>query len=299
MTRILVTGIHGQVGFELLRACQPLGEVVGLDRQALDLTDPQAIRRVLREAKPDVILNPAAYTAVDQAEQDERTATAINGDAVAVMAEEAARLNALFVHYSTDYVFDGSKDGAYTETDTPNPQSAYGRSKLVGEQALQASRADWLCLRTSWVYAARGKNFLRTILRLAAEREELRIVADQVGAPTSARLIAEATAQIVGRAQLERRSEGFDAQLLHLSAAGTTTWHGFAEAIVASARTQGGLPALKVGTITAINTEDYPLPAPRPKNSRLDCTRLRVRYGLELPQWARGVDLCIAELAAS
>ncbi len=233
MTRILVTGVNGQVGFELLRACQPLGEVIGLDRRALDLTDPQAIRRVLREAKPDVILNPAAYTAVDQAEQDERTATAINGDAVAVMAEEAARLKALFVHYSTDYVFDGTKDGAYTETDTPNPQSAYGRSKLAGEQALQASQADWLCLRTSWVFASRGKNFLRTILRLAAEREELRIVADQVGAPTSARLLEAATAPVLPRARDERHNTNFASQILHLTAAGKTTWHGFANRIVA------------------------------------------------------------------
>ena len=298
MTRILVTGVNGQVGFELLRACQPLGEVIGLDRRALDLTDPQAIRRVLREAKPDVILNPAAYTAVDRAEQDERTATAINGDAVAIMAEEAARLKALFVHYSTDYVFDGAKDGAYTETDTPNPQSAYGRSKLAGEQALQASQADWLCLRTSWVFASRGKNFLRTILRLAAEREELRIVADQVGAPTSARLIAEATAQVLPRARDERHNTNFASQILHLTAAGKTTWHGFANRIVESAHQRNDLPALRVRSIAAIRTEDYPLPAPRPRNSQLAGARLRGRYALELPEWSRGVELCIAEIGA-
>lgn len=296
MTRILVTGIHGQVGFELLRACQPLGEVVGLDRQALDLTDPQAIRRVLREAKPDVILNPAAYTAVDQAEQDERTATAINGDAVAVMAEEAARLRALFVHYSTDYVFDGCKDGAYTETDTPNPQSAYGRSKLAGEQALQASKADWLCLRTSWVYAARGKNFLRTILRLAAEREELRIVADQVGAPTSARLIAEATAQTLSNAQHERSTGHFISSILHLSASGATTWHGFATQIVDGHRALHPDRPLAVRAIHAITTADYPLPARRPASSRLDNTALQQRFSLHLPDWAIGTRLCLAEL---
>jgi len=296
VTRILVTGIHGQVGFELLRACQPLGEVVGLDRQTLDLTDPQAIRRVLREAKPDVILNPAAYTAVDQAEQDERTATAINGDAVAVMAEEAARLNALFVHYSTDYVFDGNKDGAYTETDTPNPQSAYGRSKLAGEQALQASKADWLCLRTSWVYAARGKNFLRTILRLAAEREELRIVADQVGAPTSARLIAEATAQIVGQSRRQTDRERFTPGIYHLTAAGSTSWHGFAQAIVDRARKSPSAPPLKVELITPIRTEDYPLPAKRPRNSRMSTAAFEARFGLKLPAWEVGVALGLEEL---
>lgn len=296
MTRILVTGIHGQVGFELLRACQPLGEVVGLDRQTLDLTDSQAIRRVLREAKPDVILNPAAYTAVDQAEQDERSATAINGDAVAVMAEEVARLNALFVHYSTDYVFDGSKGGAYTETDTPNPQSAYGRSKLAGEQALQASKADWLCLRTSWVYAARGKNFLRTILRLAAEREELRIVADQVGAPTSARLIAEATAQALRTAQQERSGGRFTSSILHLSASGATTWHDFATQIVDHYRASHPDRPLAVRAIHPITTADYPLPARRPACSRLDNTAFQQRFSLHLPDWAVGMRLCLAEL---
>ena len=296
MTRILVTGVNGQVGFELLRACQPLGEVIGLDRRALDLTDPQAIRRVLREAKPDVILNPAAYTAVDQAEQDERTATAINGDAVAIMAEEAARLKALFVHYSTDYVFDGTKDGAYTETDTPNPQSAYGRSKLAGEQALQASQADWLCLRTSWVFASRGKNFLRTILRLAAEREELRIVADQVGAPTSARLIAEATAQIVGRTRHRNDRANFESGIYQLTAAGSTSWHGFAQTIVHEAQHAPSPPALKAARIIPISTEEYPLPARRPRNSRMSCAAAEARFDLKLPPWERGVALSIAEL---
>jgi dTDP-4-dehydrorhamnose reductase len=296
VTKLLVTGVNGQVGWELLRSCQPLGEVVGLTREQCDLADPDSIRIAIREHKPDVILNPAAYTAVDQAEKEEVLATRINGEAVGVLAEEATRLGALLIHYSTDYVFDGTKDGAYLPSDQPNPQSAYGRSKLAGEQALQASNADWLCLRTSWVYASRGRNFLKTVLRLAAEREELRIVADQFGAPTSARLIADVTAQVVARAIIEKCEFRFTSGIFHLTATGVTSWHGFASEIVALARRTKLFATLKVAVITPLRSEDYPLPAMRPANSCMDGTSLQKRFGVITPGWKRGVELCTAEI---
>ena len=294
MTRILVTGVNGQVGFELLRACQPLGEVIGADRTRCDLADLDALRNALREIRPDVIVNPAAYTAVDAAEQDEALATRINGEAVSLIAEEARRAQALVVHYSTDYVFDGTKDAPYTEADQPSPLNAYGRSKLVGEHALLASQADWLCLRTSWVYASRGKNFLRTVLRLAREREEMRIVADQFGAPTPARLIAETTAHIVRQSLQARREGRFASGLLHLTSRGATSWHGFASAIHARLSTSAQAPKLK--SLVPITTAEYPLPAARPRNSRLDCSALERRFDLRLPEWETGVELCMAEL---
>jgi dTDP-4-dehydrorhamnose reductase len=243
-----------------------------------------------------VIVNAAAYTAVDNAEKEEALATRINGEAPGVLAEEARRLGALLIHYSTDYVFDGGKPSPYLETDPPNPMGAYGRSKLAGERAIAAAGGDWLTLRTSWVYAARGKNFLRTILRLAAEREELRVVADQFGAPTWARLIAESTAQIVAAALRERATGTFASGIYHLTAAGETSWHGFASIIVDQARKVSLQPAPKVQRIVPITTEEYPLPAPRPRNSRMSLDGLERRFGLALPAWDRCLSLCLAEL---
>lgn len=293
--KILVTGAAGQVGWELVRSLQPLGEVIGADREQINLAQPDAIRSALRAMRPRVIVNAAAYTAVDQAEKDEKAAIAVNGVAVEVIAAEAARLGALLVHYSTDYVFDGTRQSPYRESDVPNPINSYGRSKLAGEQALRESPADWLCLRTSWIFAARGRNFLQTVLRLASEREELRIVADQVGAPTSARLVADATAQVVKQALGERDRGVFGSAVLHLTASGATSWHGFADRIVASAPALALSP--KVRRIVPIATADYPLPAPRPGNSRLDCGLIERRFGLALPAWEVGVDLCLAEMA--
>lgn len=293
--RILVTGARGQVGWELLRACQPLGEVIGLDREGLDLTRPDHIRRVINDWRPDAILNSAAYTAVDQAEREEAQAQAINADAVAVLAERAQAVGALLVHYSTDYVFDGRKADAYVPSDPTCPINAYGRSKLAGEQALAASNADWLCLRTSWVYAARGRNFMRTILKLARERTELRIVSDQIGAPTPARLIADATAHALRQSLAARREGRFERECLHLTAAGETSWHGFASYLIERARANGGGP-LAVEALHAIPSSDYPVPAARPANSRLDCSRFEARFDLRLPDWRTGASLCLSEL---
>jgi dTDP-4-dehydrorhamnose reductase len=294
MMRILVTGTSGQVGFELMRACQPLGDVTGVDFPVLDLSQHDELRSYLNATPADVIVNPAAYTAVDKAESDEALAHAINGTAVEIMAEHARAKGALLIHYSTDYVFDGAKNSPYLPDDEPGPLSAYGRTKLAGERALAASGCDYLCLRTSWVYASRGRNFLKTMLKLAQEREELRVVADQIGAPTPARLLADVTAQIIGRAQRERQCRSFRSELLQVTTTGATSWYGFAAAIVEQAARRG-IP-IKAKTITPIRTEEYPTPARRPLNSRLDCQRIRQRYDLMLPDWVHSLGLCLDEI---
>jgi dTDP-4-dehydrorhamnose reductase len=300
MKKILIIGRNGQVGWELHRSLQLQGEIIAAGHALLDLSAPDTLRAPLRDLHPDIIVNAAAYTAVDQAEKEESLATRINGESVAILAEEAARSGALLVHYSTDYVFDGSKPEPYTEQDPTKPINAYGRSKLAGEQALQDSKANWICLRTSWVYAARGRNFLRTMLRLAAEREHLRIVSDQVGAPTSARLIADATAHILARVG-QQRQEGqtFTPKVYHLTARGATSWHGFASRILERARDLKALPEIKVKGITAIGSTEYPTPAARPKNSRLSCTAIEQDFGLTLPDWEASLELVLAELASS
>ncbi|OIQ94714.1 dTDP-4-dehydrorhamnose reductase [mine drainage metagenome] len=279
MRNILLTGATGQVGRELQRTLAPLGNVRALDRRALDLAHMDAIRAAIREQKPDLIVNAAAYTAVDQAAAEPGLAMIINGQAPGVMAEEARKLGALLVHYSTDYVFDGAKADPYTEEDEPAPINAYGSSKLAGERAIQASGCRHLIFRTSWVYGLFGKNFLRTILRLASEREELRIVADQTGAPTWSRMIAEATA-------LALRGDP-PSGLYHMTSAGATSWHGFAQAILDA---QGWRCKL-----VPIATHDYPLPATRPANSRLDNGKLAADFDLALPDWRHALGLCLAD----
>ncbi len=291
---ILLTGSTGQVGWELARTLMPLGQIVIPERGQFDLAKPESLGAQIDRIKPDVIVNPAAYTAVDKAEEEPDLALTINAAAPAELAKAARRHGALLVHYSTDYVFDGKKTVAYTEQDAPNPVGAYGRSKLAGEEAVRASGADHLIFRTSWVYAARGKNFLRTILRLAAEREELRIVADQTGVPTWARLIAETTALALQQDLARRKNGSFGSDTCNLTAAGETSWHGFASAIVAAAQARGA--RLKCRSITPITTADYPLPAARPANSRLSGARLKQRYGLEMPGWDSSMQLCLAEL---
>ncbi|KVL17077.1 MULTISPECIES: dTDP-4-dehydrorhamnose reductase [Burkholderia] len=288
---ILVTGVNGQVGFELLRSLQGLGRVVACDRSMLDLSDLDRVRSVVRELKPSIIVNPAAYTAVDKAETDVDAARRLNADVPRAFAEEAARLGAALVHYSTDYVFDGTKEGAYVETDATNPQNVYGLTKLEGEQAIAATGCAHLVLRTSWVYGRRGKNFLLTMLKLGSERPELRVVADQVGAPTWSKTIATATAHIVAQALAADDADWWAQRsgVYHFTSAGATSWHGFAEAIFAHAM---GERAPKVLPIPA---SDYPVPAKRPSNSRLSHDKLTEAFGLRLPDWADALKLCLSE----
>lgn len=294
--KLLVVGRDGQVGWELTRALQPLGEVLALGRAQADLAVPDSLRdRVLHE-RPTAIVNAAAYTAVDKAESEPDLAMRINGEAPAELARAARETGAMLIHYSTDYVFDGAKEGSYLEDDLPNPMSQYGRSKLAGERAIAQSGCRYAILRTQWVFGSHSGNFLRTILRLADEREYLRIVSDQFGAPTSARLIADVTAQMLGRlAAGEVAPDG----VYHLAAAGRASWYDYASFVVAKARTLPRLAeGLKVKSIEPIATTDYPLPATRPANACFDCGRLERAYGLSMPPWQRGVELCLAELAA-
>jgi len=295
VTRILVTGRTGQIGWELQSALAPLGTVIALDRGGMDLASPDSIRRAIRDASPDIIANAAAYTAVDRAESEPDLAMQVNGIAPGVMAEEAKRLGAVLVHYSTDYVFDGTKQQPYVEDDPPNPLSQYGRSKLAGEQAIALSGATHLIFRTSWVYAARGHNFLRTILRLARERTELKIVDDQLGAPTWARFIAEATAQVLRQVGDGHKAIADYAGIYNLTGTGAVSWYGFASAIFAEAKARLGMTPPKLIPIT---TAEYPLPARRPANSRLDNTRLSAAFGLTPPPWDKMLKLCMKEIAS-
>jgi dTDP-4-dehydrorhamnose reductase len=283
--RLLVTGARGQLGWELTRSLAPLGDLIAVDRQALDLAQLEMIAPAVRGFAPDVIVNAAAYTAVDRAEEEHALACRINGDAVGILADEAARSGALLIHYSTDYVFDGRKTAPYREDDSVAPLNAYGRSKLQGEAAIQASSCDWLVFRTTWVYAARGNNFLCSILRLAADRDSLRIVADQHGAPTAARYLADMTAHIIRTAQQERAEDRFSSGLYHMTASGSTTWHGFATAIVDGARRHSHAPPLNVRTIEPIMSHEYPTAALRPANSMLDNAKLARRFALYQTAW--------------
>ncbi|MGZ8944494.1 MAG: dTDP-4-dehydrorhamnose reductase [Methylococcaceae bacterium] len=295
--KILLTGCNGQVGWELSRALLPLGDIIAASRSQVDLSDLDSLRRTVQKYSADVIVNAAAYTAVDKAETEQDLAFCINADAPAVLAEEAKKTGALLIHYSTDYVFDGTKISAYAEDDAPNPVNVYGQSKLAGEKAIQASGVDYLILRTSWVYAARGHNFLKSILRLAAEREELSVVADQIGSPTWARLIAETTAHVLRQSMLERHKGRFNSDLYNLTSAGETSWHGFAQMIVDIARQQSN-QTLKNRTIIPIPATDYPLPAKRPARSLLSTDRLEQYFGLKMPAWDKALQLCLEDMAA-
>ncbi|MFO1380863.1 MAG: dTDP-4-dehydrorhamnose reductase [Chitinivorax sp.] len=296
--KILLTGAGGQVGWELERALAPLGDVIATDHHVLDLAQPDRIREFVRELKPTLIVNPAAYTAVDKAEQEPELAYAINATAPQILAEEAKRLGCGIVHYSTDYVYDGSKNAPLVETDVTNPLNVYGASKLAGDQAVAASGADYLVLRTSWVYGARGANFMRTILRLAQEREELKIVADQIGAPTWSRMIAEATAAIVAQCH-GPRGGGMAAVkgVYHLTAAGQTSWHGFTEAILELSRELPPFGGRKLQRVLPIPTSEYPLPAKRSPYSVLSNQRLLDTFGLQLPDWRDSLRQVVASFA--
>jgi dTDP-4-dehydrorhamnose reductase len=288
--KILLTGVSGQVGHalktELLQH-----EVIALSRQQLDLSKVHDIRRIVREVKPNLIINPAAYTAVDKAEIEPELAYAINATAAQILAEEAARLNAALIHFSTDYVYDGTKVSLYLESDEVNPTSVYGKSKLAGENAIRAVGLPHLILRTSWVYGAYGKNFLKTILRLAAERDALRIVADQFGAPTSSESIADGVVQLI---DIWDSQQGNQTGTYHMTNAGSTSWHGFScEVVNEYNRLESELnwPALKVNVenIVAITTAEYPTPAARPANSKLDNSKLKSVFNVALPSWQRGL----------
>ncbi|MGA2570066.1 MAG: dTDP-4-dehydrorhamnose reductase [Terracidiphilus sp.] len=286
--RILIVGNAGQLGRELERFFLGVGPVVAVDRESVDLANEGQTRALVRRAAPDVILNAAAYTAVDRAESDLAAAHAINALAPRVLAEEAVEHNALLVHYSTDYVFDGAKQGPWTEDDRPAPLNVYGASKLAGEQAIQNSRAKYVIFRTSWVYGPHGNNFLLTMLRLGRERDRLSIVDDQVGAPTTSIELARATHAVVtgilaGRFGAPRDWTG----LYHMTCSGAVSWFGFAQAIFARA---AGQLAIKPPELTPIPTTAYPTPAARPRNSLLSNAKLNARFGVQLAPWEAALD---------
>lgn len=293
--KILLFGKNGQVGWELQRSLAPLGELIALDRNGKgnlcgDLLDLDSIAETIKRVSPDVIVNAAAYTAVDKAESEQELAERINVHAVQKMAHEAAKLDALLVHYSTDYVFNGSGNRPWQETDLTAPLSVYGRTKLEGEQAIIDSHCAHLILRTSWVYAARGQNFAKTMLRLAVEREVLNVIDDQLGAPTGAELISDVSAHAIRAVRSNPALSG----VYHLAAAGETSWWAYAQFVFEVARRQGRV--LKVADTNPIPTSQYPTPATRPLNSRLDTTRLASTFGLSLPHWKQGVERMLNEL---
>lgn len=292
MRTILLTGASGQVGWELQRSLSTLGRVVAPAHDELDLSRPDTLPTFIQNIKPDLIVNPAAYTAVDKAESEQELAYAINAEAPGVLAREAAKRGISLVHFSTDYVFDGNRLDAYYETDKPNPLGVYGASKLAGEETVQTSGADHLILRTSWVYGLRGKNFLLTMQRLARERDKLSVVADQFGAPTWARSIADATAQMLSLwlspgASVEDRKRL--SGVYHLTCGGRTSWHGFAEAVLQNIQSGGE----KIPVLKAISTAEYPTPAKRPSNSVLSNEKLQKTFGIALPAWDTALALCL------
>jgi dTDP-4-dehydrorhamnose reductase len=295
---ILLTGKNGQIGEELGRLLPQVGEVVALGRQELDLSNPEDIRRTIRAVRPNLIVNAAAYTVVDQAEKEEALASAINSNALAIMSEEAKKIRALLVHYSTDYVFDGLKGKPYAEDDPTGPINVYGMTKLAGEQEIRASGVSHLIFRTSWVYATRGRNFLLTILRLATQQEELRIVRDQIGAPTGSREIADATIRILAQLYGRESGQGSLSKVsgtYHMTAGGVTNWHEFATAILEEAShasetapwfaaATGGNPII-TRRVIPIATKEFPTPAQRPAYSILSNARLMNTFGVQLPDW--------------
>lgn len=293
--KILLTGKNGQVGFELQRALAPLGKVHAVDVAECNLADEGALRALVQRIRPDVIVNPAAYTAVDKAESEAELARAINARTPAVLGEEGAKSGALVVHYSTDYVFDGMKQGAYNEDDLTNPQSVYGSTKRDGELALQNAGTKHLIFRTSWVVGAHGGNFAKTMLRLAADRDSLSVVADQYGAPTSAALLADITAQLIRQHQRES-SDSFPYGTYHLVAGGETNWCDYARFVVAEAIKAGKPMKACPEAIKAIASAEYPTPAARPANSRLDTNKFQQTFGLTLPHWQDGLKHILQQI---
>lgn len=294
--RILLLGKNGQVGWELQRSLAPLGELIALDRHSTDycgdLSQPDAIAQTVKTLKPTVIVNAAAYTAVDKAETETELAYTINAKAPEALAQAAKQIGAWLVHYSTDYVFNGSGNQAWQETDAVAPLSVYGQSKLAGEQAIQAAEGLHLIFRTSWVYAARGNNFAKTMLRLAKERDQLSVINDQIGAPTGAELLADVTAHAIRSGLKQPELSG----LYHLAAAGETSWYNYARYVLDYARQRGIELKTAENAISAIPTSAYPTPAQRPLNSRLNIEKLQNQFDLKLPDWQLGVERMLAEV---
>ena len=297
MKKILVTGNKGQVGFELMKTLAPLGKVIGVDIKECDLAQSAMIDALLDRVKPDIIVNPAAYTAVDKAESEPTVAHAINAQAPKTLARQASRRNIPIIHFSTDYVFDGTKEEPYVEDDQANPKSVYGKTKWLGEEAVRSNAAKHVILRTSWVFGAHGVNFLKTMLKLSKERDKMSIVSDQIGAPTSARMLAEVTAEIVKQLLQEFSYRKYGTY--HLVADGETSWYGYAKYVVEQANALGMETKLTPANINAIKTKDFPLPAARPANSRLDSTKVKETFGISLPTWQSEVGLVLNELIKS
>lgn len=290
MLRILVPGRNGQVGWELQGALAPLGTVIALDRSGMDLANPDSIRRAIRDAKPEVIINAAAYNNVDRAESESDLAMRVNGVAPGIMAEEAKRLGAILIHYSTDYVFDGELDRPYSEDDPPNPVNAYGKTKLAGERAIEAVGGHYLILRSSWIYSARGSNFVLAVLRLAREKPELTMVDDQAGSPTWARALAQATVELLGQNELIARHSG----VYHLTASGHTTRYEFTQAIISIAKKLSGIPD-GWARVKPIGSDAYPLPARRPRRPVTCVEKIKRVFGIEMAAWRRQLQDCLGD----
>lgn len=294
MLRVLVPGKTGQVGWELQDALAPLGTVIALDRKAMDVADPDSIRRVIREARPEVIVNATAYNSVDRAESEPDLAMRVNGVAPGIMAEEAKRLGAILIHYSTDYVFDGELDRPYLEDDPANPVNTYGKSKLAGERAIQAVGGHYLILRTSWVYSARGSNFVLTVLRLAREKSELAMVDDQSGSPTWARTVAKATADLLRRKELITQHSG----VYHLTASGHTSRFEFTQAIIDFMKEVSGIPD-GWANVKPTTSDQFPLPARRPRQPVTSMEKLKRVFRIEMASWKTQLKAFLAEFSAS
>ena len=294
--KLLLLGSNGQVGWELQRSMAALGKLKACDRSTLDFIDLDEMRKLIRDYKPDVIVNAAAYTDVDKAESDEENAFQVNSRAVDLLAQEAKVLDAWLIHYSTDYVFDGAKIGPYIEEDKTNPLSVYGKTKLQGEEAIKKSKCKYLIFRTSWLFGVHGKNFFKTIIKLAKERDELRVVSNQIGAPTSAELVADVTSLCLYRVALNSHSSKEISGIYHLTATGKASWYDFAKYVIIEAKKFGGVFLTNPENIIAINASEYVLPAKRPANSLLDTQKLCKTFNLQLPAWQIHADRVIKQL---
>ena len=294
--KLLLFGSNGQLGWELQRSMATLGLLKACDRNTVDFCDLDGLRKLIRDYKPDVIVNAAAYTDVDKAESDEENAFQVNSKAVDLLAQEAKILDAWLIHYSTDYVFDGAKMGSYIEEDKTNPLSVYGKTKLQGEEAIKKSKCKYLIFRTSWLYGTHGKNFFKTIIKLAKERDELRVVSNQIGAPTSAELVADVTSLCLYRIAQNSLSSKEISGIYHLTATGKASWYDFAKYVITEAKKSGGVFLTNPENIIAINASEYVSPVKRPKNSLLDTQKLCKTFNLQLPVWQIHADRVIREL---